>query len=204
MPRTAPRSEIDWLAPAPVGTKQFVAADKSGKLYRVSVGDSRMALAREAAWERGSLVAGLAAAGSTVYAGVRMSDGDQIVAIDAGELRGKKESPVSGTLTWGPKSIGNLVLATDSNRTLYAFDASGTLRWQLDNAPVPLSGDPLRSGDKLVITSTAGEVATLDAKGKVLGREKFGEPFGSGPVAYRGKLLVAGWDGTLFLVNVPQ
>ena len=113
------------------------------------------------------------------------------------------QTPIAG-VEWGPRKVGQWVIVVDRERTMYAFDAGGELQWRLDNAPAPLSGPPLAIGDQLVLTSTAGEIATVDAKGQILSRQSFGEPFGSGPIAYKGRLLVGGWDGTLFVVNIPQ
>ena len=202
MPRTAPRADIGWLRPATIGSNQFIAAEKSGQLYRVAA-NNEMTLEEEATLE-GEIIAGLAATGNIAYAVVRIGGSEQVAAINAEDLKVASTTMLQGGLSWGPKRVGELVVVADADRNIYAFDNTGNTRWKLENGPVPLSGNPLAMGRATIFTSTDGDIATVDASGQVIAQKRFGEPLGSGPVAYRGKLLIAGWDGTLFLVNVPQ
>lgn len=203
LPRTSPDAQLQWLRSAPISADSFVAAERSGAVYRVSIANDRMVLDRDVQLPDSTLIAGLAANGETIYMVVERDGSEQVLSINGQTLESTGQTPIAG-VDWGPRKVGNVVIVVDRNRTMYAFDDSGKLSWRIENAPVPLSGMPLAMGDRLVLTSTDGEIATVDGSGQIQSRESFGEPFGSGPVAFKGRLLVGGWDGTLFVVNIPQ
>jgi outer membrane protein assembly factor BamB len=203
MPRIEPGTRFDWLPPAPIGSNQFVAAEKSGHLYRVAVNDKQMTLANENTIA-GELIGGLALVGTTAYAAVQSGGTDLIVSINANELTLRAQTPMANGLAWGPKRVGSLVIAADGNHTVYAFDALGKLRWKTSQPIGPLAGDPLIRGERMLFTSTMGLISVVDQSGNVIASQQIGEPIGSGPVAFKGGLLVAGWDGTLYMTDVPQ
>ncbi len=203
LPRTSPDAQLQWLRPATLSANSFVAAERSGAVYRITIANDRLVLDRDIQLTDATVIAGLASVGESVFMVVQRDGSEQLVSINGTTLETTGQTPIAG-VEWGPRKVGQWVIVVDRERTMYAFDAGGELQWRIDNAPAPLSGPPLAIGDRLVLTSTAGEIATVDAKGQILSRQSFGEPFGSGPIAYKGRLLVGGWDGTLFVVNIPQ
>ena len=200
-PRLEAGKRIDWLTPASIG-RQFVAADKSGQLYRVAANRQQLSLAAENSID-GDLVAGLAAAGELVYAVVRSGGGHEVVAIDSGTLQITNRWPLDGGIAWGPTRVGSKVIVADSAKNVLAFDADGNQVFQMAGLG-PLAGEPLSLNGDMVLASTDGRITVVGSNGQAKATQQFSEPFGSGPVLFKQRLLVAGWDGTLYLVDVPK
>jgi len=202
LPRIEPGTRIDWLLPAPTAHNRFMAAEKTGRIYAVEADGKQMKLLAEDKIEA-SFTTGLVGIGDVVYAAMLSADGDTIVSIDPKQLTLGTQTPISKGIYWGPKRVGNLVLLTDGDGAVYAFNGFGNLQWTVTEPVGPLAGVPLSMGDKLVFTSSRGMLWVVDANGAVITKEEISEPLGSGPVAFNQRLLVAGWDGTLYLVSVP-
>ncbi len=84
--------------------------------------------------------------------------------------------------------------------------ATGALRWKITRLG-PLAGAPLALNDGkqgFIFASKHGLLTVVDGNGQVRATKDMSEPLGSGPVAYGGRLLLAGWAGTLYLTDVPQ
>ena len=95
-------------------------------------------------------------------------------------------------------------MVTDRDHIVYAFDGRGNLSWQLAEPLGALAGRPLQLDDTFIFATSDGQVVVA-VNGAVQARQQYDEPFGSGPIAFRGdNLLIAGWDGTLYVVGIPQ
>ena len=77
------------------------------------------------------------------------------------------------------------------------------MRWQMEHPFGPLAGPPIALGKDLVFASTRGSLWLVDEKGQIKAQHEIGEPLGSGPSAFRDRLLVSGWDGTIYLTDIP-
>lgn len=202
MPRLQPGEKLDWLPPAPVGDNQFIAAESSGRLYHVSVANEGMSLLNSSKVER-KLIGGLVAVEKTAYAAWQSGGLDQIARISVPDLALGSTTPLGGGLAWGPKRIHNFVFAADGEKFVYAFGRQGFI-WKTDRPVGPLAGAPLVVDDNVLIAATSGLVSIVDQAGRVVSSTQLDEPLGSGPVAHKGNLLVSGWDGTIFLLDMPQ
>ena len=203
MPRMEPGQKLNWLRPAALEKNQFLAAETSGQLYRVALSGNQLALAKETRVD-GEFAGGIAAVANTAYAVTRDGGSYSVVAIDGQNLTIGNQWPLTRGLAWGPKRIGSLVFVSDGDQGLLAFDDRGNLRWQSNQKVGPIAGDPLIVSDRVVVAATSGLISVLNAQGEVISQKKFDEPLGSGPVSFNGKLLVSGWDGTLYVLDVPQ
>lgn len=201
-PRLDAGSQVEWRTPTAIGSREFVIADKNGQLYRVTANGKQLTLASESSVD-GPLVAGLASAGNFAYAVTQLGGTQELVAIDGSKLESTQRWPLNGGLAWGPKQVGSLVVVADGANSAIALNGSGKQQFQVPNVG-PLAGDPLLSAGSLIFTSTDGRITVVGTDGQVKATKQYTEPFGSGAVAFKGRLLVAGWDGTLYLVDVPQ
>ena len=207
MPRIVPGSQIDWLRSAVLaGSDQFVAAERSGRLYRIGISGDRASLELLAENRvAGEFIAGLTSLDQVVYGVLDGSGGPaQVIAIDPDGLTVGEQTPLDNEFAWGPRRVGDAVFVADAAGYVYCFDGTGAQRWKLTEPVGPLAGDPLALNGNYVFASSRGDVWVVDANGRVTGRNKLSEPLGGGPMALGGRLLVTGWDGTLYLVNVPQ
>jgi outer membrane protein assembly factor BamB len=205
LPRVEPGSRIAWLKPAPIG-EQLVAAEKSGRVYRLAptADNAMLQMVAQNTFDV-EFTKGLAAVGTAVYGVVRDTDGIELVTvIDPGQLTLGAQTPVTKGVTWGPERVGESVIVVDAAGATYCFDDQGALRWKLDEQVGPLAGRPLVVDETIIFTSSRGMVWVVDAAGQVRAKLEVAEPLGSGPVKLGSRLLLAGWDGTLYVVNVPQ
>lgn len=202
VPRIQPGQNVDWMRPAALSKSRFMAAEKDGQLYLVTLQGKKLSVTKQAE-VAGPLVAGLAAIGQTGFAVSSIGGTDEVIAINT-NLVVTNTTPLKSGVAWGPKRIGDQVLVSDGSHTLSAFDAAGKSKWSA-NLDGPLAGSPLLQGPTLVVATTAGMISVLDTNsGNIVAKQDLGEPLGGGAVAYKGRLLVVGWDGTLYLVDVPK
>jgi outer membrane protein assembly factor BamB len=201
-PRLQSGVPLAWQEPAVLGLDEFAVTDGRTNLYRVTIKTQpKLYLAvADTAKTPEPIVAPLAAVGRVVYA----ADARTLTAYELPKLSRGKQWPLSGRAVWGPRRIGQRVLlATDDDR-LFCLTPDQKLLWQVPLAHGPLAGAPAESGGRYVLASVAGTVWTIDAQsGKEAAVEDLGCPLGSGPVPYGDQLLLAGRDGTLYLVAKP-
>lgn len=203
LPRIEPGTRISWLLPASVGPDMFLAAERTGRLYLVRITGNRLELVREHVVE-GDLTGGLASAGEVAFAVMTSSGGDSMIPIFPKDLSVGKPVPLRHKLVWGPKRVGNVVLASDHEGHAYAFNEAGELQWVTEQPVGPIAGQPLTRNGRLVFASTSGMISIVGEDGTIQQQTQVAEPLGSGPVAFNDRLLVAGWDGSLYVVQVSQ
>jgi hypothetical protein len=210
LPRIEPGAQVRWLRPTPLeGTTEFVAAEQSGRLYRVSAaGDDQMLTLAADNRLDGELSGGLASVGGKVYGVLRSPDGAESVApITPDTLLLEAPTLLRSGWGWGPRRVGDVVLTLDAAGGVYCFDGGVAPRWTLTEPVGPLAGMPLALGggrDGFVFTSERGQVWMVGAAGEIVARQDLSEPLGGGAVALGERLLLSGWDGTLYLINRPQ
>ena len=201
-PRLESGVSLAWQEPAVLGSNEFAVTDGRTKLYRVTVQTQPkpyLAVADTATTPE-PIVAPLAAVGRVVYA----ADAHTLTAYELPKLSRGKQWPLGGRLVWGPRRIGQRVLLATDDDQLYCLTPEQKLLWQVPLAHGPLAGAPAESGGRYVLASMAGMVWTIDAEsGKEAAVEDLGRPLGCGPVPFGDQLLLAGRDGTLYLVGKP-
>ena len=199
-PRLESGVSLAWREPAVLGPDDFALTDGRTNLYRVTVKTQPkpyLAVADTAKTPE-PVVAPLAAVRGVVYA----ADVHTLTAYELPKLSRGKQWPLSGRPVWGPRRIGQRVLLATDDDQLYCLTADQKLLWRVTMAHGPLAGTPAESGGRYVLASVAGTVWTIDAEsGKEASADELGRPLGCGPVAYGGQLLLAGRDGTLYLVG---
>jgi outer membrane protein assembly factor BamB len=201
-PRLESGVSLAWREPAVLGPDEFALTDGRTNLYRVKIQTQPkpyLAVADTAKTPE-PIVAPLAAVGRVVYA----ADAHTLTAYELPKLSRGKQWPLSGRCVWGPRRIGQRVLLATDDDQLYCLTPDQKLLWQVPLAHGPLAGAPAESGGRYVLASVAGTVWTIDAEsGKEAAAEDLGRPLGCGPVPFGDQLLLAGRDGTLYLVGKP-
>jgi hypothetical protein len=210
-PKMEPGERITWKRPAVVGPggREFVIADDRNNLYRVGVKDQPAANLTELTSNHLNieLATGLAASGETLYGVVRASAGDTVVAISAGGLQVVKEFDLQGgRVTWGPESVGEVVLLVTDEKLLHGYGAAQAAVWP---KPAVMHGQPagrplVLDGGDYVFASVSGTVWRISASGDESGKAELGEPLGAGPVAFGRRLLLCGNDGSLHVIPMPS
>jgi hypothetical protein len=201
-PRLQSGVSLTWQEPAVLGPDEFAVTDGRTNLYRVTIQSlpkPNLAVADTASTPE-PVVAPLAAVGHVVYA----ADAHTLTAYELPKLSRGKQWPLGGRTVWGPRRIGQRVLLATDDDQLYCLTADQELLWQVPLAHGPLAGAPAESGGRYVLASVAGRVWTIDAQsGKEAAVEDLGCPLGCGPALFGDQLLLAGHDGTLYLVGKP-
>lgn len=210
-PKLEPDEKIQWRRPAVLGEsgREFVIADDRKNIYRVGVKDQPSPHLAELGSNQleVELASGLAVAGDTLYSVVRTNGGDAVVAISVAELKVIKEWDLQGgRVTWGPEQVGNTVMIVTDEKELRCYGPNQTERWEkpavMHGQP---AGRPLIDGDDYVFASIPGTVWRIaGATGQESAKAEVGEPLGAGPVAFRGRLLLCGNDGSLHVIPMPM
>jgi len=206
-PRVEAPPDYAWSSPAAVGQGEFVLGDGGRWLYRVGVEAgppprltalARTELARP-------IVAPLATAGEIVYG---VDAANVLIPFRLPDLERLQagEQPLGGRCVWGPAPMGDRVLLATDAGELWCFGADGKPAWAqpASLSHGPLAGRPLRVDDGLLLAFASGVVSRLDtAAGRETAKIDVGRPLGAGPVLLGDQLLLAGHDGTLYLVEPP-
>ncbi|MEE8450643.1 MAG: PQQ-binding-like beta-propeller repeat protein, partial [Thermoguttaceae bacterium] len=193
-----------WQLPALTDDGKVLLSDGRTNLYCLEVASEpiRHLAASQQAELTNPIISAVASCGNAAYA-VDATGALNVFRLP--ELT-PAESPVAlkGRPVWGPGRVGAYVmLATDDNQ-LYCFDGAGKLVWQTVMAHGPLAGRPLPIEDGYVAASLSGVVWRIDAKtGEQLGKVETGRPLGCGPVRLGTRLLLGGFDGTLYQIQLP-
>jgi outer membrane protein assembly factor BamB len=201
-PRVEAGTKVLWQRPAIVGT-DFVIVDNRRKLYRVELKTQPEASLQEVAQAEMEveITSPLAAAGDTVYGVVRGVNSDTVVSFAAEDLAVGKEWALEGRVTWGPEALGEMVLVATDRDGLQCFETGQKLRWKTPLNYGPLVGTPLVQDGDLILASLPGIVWRISgADGTETQKTDIGQPLGSGPVVFAGRLLLSAPDGTLLIV----
>ena len=191
-----------WCRPAAVGNDQFVIADDQGGLYRVALKNApQKHLAAETAIQLADpLVSPIAVLENHVYG---VDQRDSLVRVNWPNLTEKKLQPLGAKCVLGPVKVGDYVLLATNDNLLHVIDASGKMRSGPLPDGIPLA-EPLVDGPNWLFASAAGTVWQVEAStGKEQARADTGLALGSGLALFGNRLLVAGHDGTFYLIDKP-
>ncbi|MGE0608641.1 MAG: PQQ-binding-like beta-propeller repeat protein [Pirellulales bacterium] len=192
-----------WNALVPAGDNQVLAADGANKLYLLELQDSpapHLTAAREVSLTD-SITSPLAVLDGQVY-GVDAQD--RLVVFQLADLSRAGEQQLAGKATWGPRTVGSLVLLATAEGELLAFQ-QGKQLWRTMLTHGPLSGSPIVHDGRILLTATQtgrGTLYSLSAEdGQETGHLELGRPAAGGPVPIGKLLAIAGHDGTQYLVE---
>jgi outer membrane protein assembly factor BamB len=212
VPSLMPGSLPDWSRPAlaPNG-KGFWIADGRRSLYSVLLkteAPASLSLEREIALP-GALVSPIVFAGNTAYGLVRSDEGAVLMSFEVDKASPPEKVPLASPVRAGPFAVGGVVLVDAQPAGLICLDGSKTFRWTVapgDSASSPLAGQPLLcpGGDILVIDQT-GQIQRLDANtGKQVAAANINQPVTGSACILGQSLIVAGSDGVLHRIALPQ
>jgi hypothetical protein len=199
---------IAWTRPAsipPDGTALAVA-DGQRTIYRLTIGQQpqpHLQMLGETPVES-DVVAPLAASGDTVYAVVRLSASDVVVALQGNELTNAGKTPLAGRVRFGPVSAAGLVFLADE-KNLHAFQSGSKPLWSQPLAHGLPALAPLVAGDDLLVVTRGGAVCRLAKdSGQELAAIDAGQPAGGAAVIVGEQIVIASADGALCTLPIPK
>jgi hypothetical protein len=176
------------------------------RLFRISVKDQPQPhLASQAEGTAGGpIIQPLAAAVDTLYAVIKGTAGEAITAFQPATLAAGTSWPLSGGCRLPPSAVQGLVFVADQS-TLYAFEAGQKMRWKSALQHGPLAGPPVPcDGDFLLVHRSGALTRIAAASGEEIAAADIEEPLARAAWLMGQRVLVAGADGVLHLVPVPQ
>jgi hypothetical protein len=199
-PVQRPGDAFQWLSPAIIDRERFVAADRTGRTYVVSVstqGAPHLAAALEARLD-GPLVAGPVCCGQHAFFVQRRDDADAIVAVRLSDLQPEKPLALPGRVRWGPVNAGDVAMLAVEPGGLVAVEGPAVKRWTGDLQMELPVGEPLVDGESMYVATSSGRVLQFSlTAGEVQRAIDFGQPLGSGPAIIEQKLYVRAADGAI-------
>lgn len=191
-----------WSRPAILGNDQFVIADDSGGLHRVVLKAEPVKQLAGAASVRldEPVTSPIAALGDRIYA---VDRSDSLVCVDLPGLTDKTRQSLGAKCVIGPVTLGDYVLLVTNDGLIHVIDSAGKLRSHSLAHGLP-AGEPVVDGAHWLLASSEGTVWRIDpASGEELARLDTGLAMGSGLADYGRRLLAAGHDGTLYVIEKP-
>jgi hypothetical protein len=114
------------------------------------------------------------------------------------------ESDLPSPAEWGPYQAGDSALIATVDQKLLSLNAAGETRWQVPLEQGQLAGPPLVLPDSVVLAYRKGIIERRSlADGNPLGILNVEQPLATGPVPFLQKLVLAGNDGTILVVDQP-
>ena len=207
-PALQPGQRIPWHQPAAIGPDGTTLAVPDGRrtIYRLTIRQQpqpHLESLGETVVES-DVAAPLAAAGDTVYAVVRSATADLVVALQGEELTNLGKTPLSGRVRYGPVSAAGLVFLADEEH-LHAFEPGGKVRWSQPLAHgLPALAPLAVDGDFIVVTRSGAVVHLAADSGQETAIRQIGQPAGGAAVVIGDDIVVAGADGALHTLPLPQ
>ncbi|HUT91306.1 MAG TPA: PQQ-binding-like beta-propeller repeat protein [Thermoguttaceae bacterium] len=194
---------VAWSQPALVGQNEILLSESHTGLYRIGIQDRpkpHLAMLAQVDLPEG-LVSPIAVVGNVAYA---VDAAESLVAFELPDLTAGEPRPLGARSAWGPGRVGDHVLLATDDDQLYCLDAGQKIVWQVPLLYGPLAGRPLSTESGDVLAATSGVIWRLDpATGRELAKIVTGAPLGTGPVPFGDGLLVGGYDGCLYKVQMP-
>lgn len=204
-PRLDNAGQLTWRALAAVNDREALLTDGSAKIYRLRIVDQpqpHLDLAGSPVDVGAPVVAPIAVAGELAFA---VDAGNRLLALRTSDLTVVNQWPLDGHLKWGPKLVGNRVLLATEEKQLLCFDQKPQLAWKQPLANGAVAGAAANDEKELVVASVDGIVSVLSAEsGQETGKIPVNEYLTGDPVFAGGRLLVAGRDGCLHLLNQSE
>ena len=146
----------------------------------------------------------MAASGDTLYAVLRASASDQVVALQVSDLANIGKLPLAGRVRFGPASAGGLVFIADE-KNLLALESGNMARWSQPLTHGLPARAPLKVGADLIVVYLDGTVSRVSAEsGEELATGTIGQFAGSAVAVLGEQIAVAGADGTLHTLPLPK
>ncbi len=205
-PRIDPQSPPVYKPATPVGanSQQFVIADGVKKLYLVALvaqPQPHLELVKEGDTGPRPLTTPLVVLGDTALA---IAGDSRLVRFHIPALDSAGESDLPSPAEWGPYQAGDSALVATVDQKLLSLNAAGEIRWQTPLENGQLAGPPLVLADSVVLAYRKGIIERRAlADGKPLGKSNVEQPLATGPVPFLQKLVLAGNDGTILVVDQP-
>ncbi len=119
-------------------------------------------------------------------------------------LESAGEANLSAAAEWGPYAAGDVALVATADQKLIAIPSAADLRWQVPVEHGRLAGPPLVVGNNVLLAYQKGVLERRAlADGKVLATKNVEQPLSTGPTPFLQKLVLAGNDGTILVVDQP-
>jgi hypothetical protein len=183
--------------------QELVVSDGQATIYRVGVKaqpTSHLAALAENHDLAAAIVTPVAPLGKVAYA---VDSERQVLSFMLPSLKPGEPIALGGQPTFGPERIGERVLVASDQNELLALDGEGKLVWRQKLEHGSLAGRPLPSGQDFIVASKEGAVWKISASGEQSEAKLIGQPLASGPVAFGNHLVLAGHDGTVFVIDRP-
>jgi hypothetical protein len=206
-PRIDLQSPPAYKPAAAVGSdnRQFVITDGVKKVYLVALVDApqpHLEGVKDADAGPRPITTPIVVLGDTALA---VAGDSRLVKYKLPTLESAGESNLSAPLEWGPYSAPNLALMATADQKLLALDPKGETRWQANLENGPLAGAPLVLPDSILIAYRKGIIERRSlADGKPIATLNVEQPLATGPVSFLQKLVVAGNDGAILVVDQPD
>lgn len=114
------------------------------------------------------------------------------------------EANLSAPVQWGPYAAGDVALLATADHKLLAIPATADARWQAVLEHDDLAGPPLVVGNSVLLAYRKGIVERRAlADGKVAATKNVEQPLATGPAVFLQKLVLAGNDGTVLVIDQP-
>lgn len=199
-PTLTPGQETVWRRPvaSPNDPAALFVAENSGAVYRVALQDSASPFLKEAVAGKveGEITGPLAAIGATVAVPVLAEGAARIDLLNDATLAKAKEVPLSAALSAGPFAIDDLYVVTLVSGEAIAFDVQGEIKWRTGLPAEALAGDPLLSGENLILAFKSGDLVVVErASGDLLSAQKRIEGFDRLIAVQEGRVLAATAEG---------
>jgi outer membrane protein assembly factor BamB len=198
-PALQPGSKFKWVQPVYLDdSKTLVAAHDANRLVRVGVGES-LRLLSEVPLEQ-NLVGSLVAIGNKVFGIEASPAADKLLSFDSTNLNKLGELELGGRLIAGPYAVdGQIYLQTEGR--LHAIGADNRKLWSMDFPDTRMLCSPVKSGENLVVMSTAGQVWWVNpTNGTATKTVDVRQPFSGTPKVVASGILAGTDEGTVILI----
>lgn len=196
-------ASVAWVRPTSLSETEALLPDGGTKLYRLTVADQPAAhLAAAATAElEDALVTPAAIAGQVAYAADARG---RLLAFKLPDLSPGEQWNLGGRVVWGPYSVGDRVILVTDDSQMHGFDSAGQNSWKQALPHGALAGEPAAASDGILFATVSGVVYRVAAAtGAPAGEVAMGSPLAFGPQAMGANVMVAGHDGTLYVVPKP-
>lgn len=203
-PQVQTQSNMTYQPAGAVGVdgKQFVITDGGKRIFLVGLKDTpqpHLEAVKEADVGPRPITSRVVVVGDTAVSVVGNS---RLAKFKLPTLESAGESDLSAPSVWGPYAAEDVALLATADQKLIAIPSAADLRWRVPLEHGPLAGPPLVLGSEVLLAYQQGilERRAL-ADGKVLATKNVEQPLATGPASFLQKLVVAGNDGTILVVD---
>ncbi|MDB4778198.1 PQQ-binding-like beta-propeller repeat protein [bacterium] len=191
-----------WVTPSVLSDSMVIAGREEGVVYLLKTNGRNLELLTEQKLA-GVLASGFVSQGNVAYAVVANDESNELTAWNTdGGLSEKASVKLESNLVAGPWVVGDSLLFTNEQGELVSFslDLSGK-RWSLPLNNDSLAGEPIVSGQSVLLTLKSGTMKVIDlGSGDVQKEVDFGQPVQHSPLFTTDKVFIGGADGRLLVL----